>query len=120
MAEDNELNAEIAGTILEEGGFLVDRVEDGLQCVEKIRQMPVGSYDLLLMDIQMPNMEGYEATHAIRGLEDKAKASIPIVAMTANAFEEDRKMALSQGMNAHIAKPMDIGKIEEVLFTILK
>lgn len=120
LAEDNELNAEIAGTILEEGGFLVDRVEDGLQCVEKIRQMPVGSYDLILMDIQMPNMEGYEATHAIRGLEDKAKASIPIVAMTANAFEEDRKMALSQGMNAHIAKPMDIGKIEEVLFTILK
>lgn len=120
LAEDNELNAEIAKTILEESGFIVDHVEDGIQCVAKMEQMPAGSYDLILMDIQMPNMDGYKATHAIRELTDEVKASIPIVAMTANAFEEDKRMALSKGMNAHIAKPIDIEKIEEVLFSILK
>ncbi len=120
LAEDNELNAEIATTILEESEMLVDHVEDGIQCVAKIEQSPAAAYDLILMDIQMPNMDGYKATQAIRALNDDTKSSIPIVAMTANAFEEDKKLALSKGMNAHIAKPMDIEKIEEVLYSILK
>ena len=119
LAEDNELNAEIAVTILEDMGLKVDRVEDGIQCVSRIEEMPAGSYDLILMDIQMPNMDGYKATETIRRLSDKAKAGIPIVAMTANAFEEDRKMAFSKGMNEHIAKPIDVKKVEEILFSIL-
>ena len=82
--------------------------------------MPAGSYDLILMDIQMPGMDGYKATEAIRRLQDKAKANILIVAMTANAFEEDKKMALSKGMNGHIAKPIDVEKMEETLVSILE
>ena len=120
LAEDNELNAEIAITILEEMGLKIDRVEDGIQCVSKIEQMPAGSFDLILMDIQMPNMDGYKATQAIRGLSDSRKAAIPIVAMTANAFEEDKKKAFAKGMNGHIAKPIDVEKVEEVLLSILK
>ena len=120
MAEDNELNAEIATTILEDMGINVERVEDGIQCVNKIEQMPAGSYDLILMDIQMPHMDGYKATEIIRGLQDKEKSDIPIVAMTANAFEEDRKAAFDKGMNEHIAKPIDVKKVEEVLLSILK
>ena len=120
LAEDNDLNAEIAVTILEEMGLKIDRVGDGIQCVGQMEQMPAGTYDLILMDIQMPNMDGYKATEAIRGLSDKQKAGIPIVAMTANAFEEDKKMALSKGMNGHIAKPIDVEKMEEVLISILK
>ena len=81
--------------------------------------MPAGSYDLILMDIQMPGMDGYKATEAIRRLTDKDKANIPIVAMTANAFEEDKKMAFSKGMNGHIAKPVDVKKVEKVLLSIL-
>ena len=120
LAEDNDLNAEIAMTILEDMGFEVDRVVDGIQCVDKIEQEPAGSYDLILMDIQMPNMDGYKATQAIRRLSDKAKSGIPIIAMTANAFEEDRRKAMDRGMNGHIAKPIAVGKIEEVLISILK
>lgn len=120
LAEDNELNAEIAITILKEMGLEVERVEDGIQCVSRMEQMPAGSYDLILMDIQMPGMDGYKATGAIRRLADKEKANIPIVAMTANAFEEDRKMALSKGMNGHIAKPIDVEKMEETLASILE
>ncbi len=120
LAEDNELNAEIAITILEEMGLKVDHVEDGIQCVSRIERVPAGSYDLILMDIQMPHMDGYKATEAIRRLDDKNKANIPIVAMTANAFDEDKKTALSKGMNAHIAKPIDVEKVEEVLLSILK
>lgn len=119
LAEDNELNAEIAITILEEMGLKVDRVEDGIQCVSRIEQESADSYELILMDIQMPGMDGYKATEAIRRLPDKAKANIPIVAMTANAFEEDKKMALSKGMNAHIAKPIDVEKVEKILLSIL-
>ena len=120
LAEDNDLNAEIAITILEEMGLKVDRVEDGIQCVSKMEQMPENCYDLILMDIQMPNMNGYKATEAIRRLANKNKANIPIIAMTANAFDEDKKIALSKGMNAHITKPIDVEKVEEVLFDILK
>ena len=88
LAEDNELNAEIAIAILEETGLIIDRVEDGIQCVNRIEQMPAGTYDMILMDIQMPNMDGYKANQCIRRLDDKKKAEIPIIAMTANAFAE--------------------------------
>lgn len=120
LAEDNGLNAEIAITILNEMGIKVDRVEDGIQCVSKVEQKPADTYDLVLMDIQMPNMDGYKATEAIRALSDKKKAEIPIIAMTANAFEEDKKEALSKGMNGHIAKPIDVKKVEEVLLSVLR
>ena len=120
LAEDNDLNAEIAQFILEDMGLMVDRVEDGVQCVSRIEQKPAGTYDLILMDIQMPNMDGYRATEMIRGLSDKSKATIPIIAMTANAFEEDRKKALAKGMNGHIAKPVDIEKMREILQNTFK
>lgn len=120
LAEDNDLNAEIAATILEDMGLIVERVEDGIKCVAKIEQEPAGSFDLILMDIQMPNMNGYKATQAIRRLADQKKADIPIIAMTANAFEEDRKEALHRGMNGHIGKPINIDKVEELIFSILE
>ena len=101
-------------------GLVVDRVEDGIQCVHRIEQSPAGTYDLILMDIQMPNMDGYKATQAIRRLADKEKSGIPIIAMTANAFEEDRKKALEKGMNEHIAKPVDIEKMRKTLQNIFK
>ena len=107
LAEDNDLNAEIAMTLLEEAGLKVDRAADGIQCVSRIEKEPAGTYALILMDIQMPNMDGYKATETIRQLPDPKKAAIPIIAMTANAFEEDRKMALAKGMNGYIAKPID-------------
>ena len=120
LAEDNDLNAEIAEFILEDMGLMIDRVEDGVQCVARIEQKPAGTYDLILMDIQMPNMDGYKATEVIRGLSDKSKANIPIIAMTANAFEEDRKKALAKGMNGHIAKPVDIEKMRKILQNTFK
>ena len=104
LAEDNNLNAEIAVAVLEKTGLVIDRVEDGIQCVSRIEQLPSETYDLILMDIQMPNMDGYKATQCIRHLNDKKKAEIPIIAMTANAFEEDKKRAIDAGMNGHIAK----------------
>ena len=119
LAEDNDLNAEIAIAVLEETGLIIERVEDGIQCVNRIEQMPSGTYDLILMDIQMPNMDGYKATQCIRRLDDKKKSEIPIIAMTANAFEEDKKMAFDAGMNGHIAKPIDIEKLEEVILSVL-
>ena len=115
LAEDNELNAEITTTILENEGLLIDRVEDGVQCVDKMDQMPVGTYDLILMDIQMPNMDGYQATKLIRQFADKEKANIPIIAMTANAFEEDKRNALAAGMNGHMAKPVHVDKLLLIL-----
>lgn len=120
LAEDNDLNAEIAEFILEDMGLMVDRVEDGVQCVARIEQKPAGTYDLILMDIQMPNMDGYKATQAIRRLADKEKSGIPIIVMTANAFEEDRKKALEKGMNGHIAKPVDIEKMRKILQNTFK
>ena len=120
LAEDNDLNAEIAEFILEDMGLVVDRVEDGIRCVARMEQEPAGTYDLILMDIQMPHMDGYKATQAIRRLADQKKADIPIIAMTANAFEEDRKKALAKGMNGHIAKPVDIEKMKEILQNTFK
>ena len=120
LAEDNDINAEIATLILEEMGFAVDRVEDGIICVNKLEKEPAGTYDLILMDIQMPNMDGYKAAKMIRHLPNAAKAHIPIVAMTANAFAEDRKKAFEAGTNGHIAKPIDASKIKETLAQILK
>ena len=119
LAEDNDLNAEIALFILQNMGLEVERVEDGAQCVSRLKEQPAGTYDLIFMDVQMPKMDGYEATQAIRALDDKEKAAIPIVAMTANAFAEDRERALAAGMNGHIAKPIDVKKLERVLVKLL-
>ena len=115
LVEDNELNREIAVAILKGAGFAVDIAEDGEVAVQKMEQAPAGQYDLVLMDIQMPNMDGYEATRHIRAMADTRKATVPIFAMTANAFEEDRQNALNAGMNGHIAKPLDIPHLLRVL-----
>ena len=120
LVEDNALNREIAMEILKEEGFLVDTAEDGVEAVEKMEQSAPGQYDLILMDIQMPRMDGYEATRRIRALPDPQKAGIPIFAMTANAFEEDRQNALNACMNGHIAKPLDIPHLMKVLEEALK
>ena len=119
LAEDNDLNAEIAQTILERAGLFVDRVKNGIECVNKVIENPVGTYDVILMDIQMPKMDGYKAACEIRNLQDKAKACIPIVAITANAFEEDKKKAIDAGMDGHIAKPINIEDLFVVLTDIL-
>ena len=117
LAEDNDLNAEIAITLLEEEGLLVDRAVDGVQCFEKIKKYPEKYYSLILMDIQMPRLDGYQATEKIRKLQDEEKAGIPIIAMTANAFSEDKTKALSVGMNEHVAKPIDM---DILITTMLK
>ena len=119
LAEDNDLNAEIAQEILTSVGFLVERAEDGSVCVDKVVSADAGYYDLILMDIQMPNMDGYQATMAIRELTDEAKANIPILAMTANAFEEDKRKAFNSGMNGHIAKPIDVSELFRELSKVL-
>ena len=119
LVEDNEMNREIATEILEEYGFVIDTAEDGTIAVEKMEKAQPGQYDLILMDIQMPLMDGYEATRRIRAMPDAAIAGIPIVAMTANAFEEDRQLAFAAGMNEHIAKPIDIPKLMKTLADIL-
>lgn len=119
LAEDNKLNAEITTTILSEMGFEVKAVEDGILCVNEIQHQPANTYDLILMDIQMPNMDGYKATHCIRRLFQPEKANIPIIAMSANAFEEDKKKAFDVKMNDYITKPIDFQKMEEVLKNIL-
>jgi CheY-like chemotaxis protein/two-component sensor histidine kinase len=115
LVEDNEMNQMIADMILRESGFDVEIAADGIEAVEMMKAAPAGHFDIALMDIQMPRMDGYEATRQIRSLEDPEKANIPIVAVTANAFEEDANMALSVGMNGHLAKPYDIPKILETL-----
>ena len=111
LVEDNELNREIATALLEEIGISVDSVEDGTDAVERMNEVEDERYELIFMDIQMPKMDGYMTTREIRTLKNNRKANIPIVAMTANAFEEDKKMAFKAGMNAHIAKPIDIKTI---------
>ncbi len=120
LAEDNDLNAEIAEAILEYAGLKIDRVEDGIQCVNRIMEMPAGTYDMILMDIQMPKMDGYKATQAIRHLPDRDKAYMPIIAMTANAFEEDKRDAIAAGMDGHIAKPIQIDKLLSMLAEIMR
>ena len=120
LAEDNDLNAEIAEAILERAGLKTERVEDGIQCVNKITKMPAGTYDMILMDIQMPKMDGYKATQEIRNLPDKDKACIPIIAMTANAFEEDKRDAIAAGMNGHIAKPIQVDKLLSILSEVIR
>lgn len=119
LVEDNELNREIAHDILEEYGFVIETAEDGDIAVDMVKNAALGYYHLILMDIQMPRMDGYEATRQIRRLDDRDLANIPIVAMTANAFEEDVQNALDAGMNAHIAKPIDIPKLLATLQQIL-
>ena len=119
LVEDNELNQEIATAILEESGFLVETAEDGQQAVDMVTQSQPGWYQLVLMDVQMPVMNGYEATRQIRQLEDPKLAGIPILAMTANAFEEDKQEALRSGMNGHISKPINISKLLETLTAML-
>ena len=120
LAEDNDLNAEIAEAILEHAGLKIERVEDGIQCVNRIMETPAGTYDMILMDIQMPKMNGYKATQAIRRLPDQDKACIPIIAMTANAFEEDKRDAFAAGMNGHIAKPIQVDKLLSILADIIR
>ena len=120
LAEDNDLNAEIAAVILERAGLKVERVEDGLQCISRITEMPAGTYDVILMDIQMPKMDGYKATQTIRNLSDQEKACIPIIAMTANAFEEDKRAAIAAGMNGHIAKPIQVDKLLSILAEMIR
>ena len=120
LAEDNDLNTEIAEAILERAGLKTERVENGIQCVKRIMEMPTGTYDMILMDIQMPQMDGYKATQAIRNLPDKDKACIPIIAMTANAFEEDKREAIAAGMNAHIAKPIQVDKLLSMLAEVIR
>ena len=119
LVEDNELNQEIAVEILQGAGFVVEVADDGEAAVERMEQSAPGQYDLILMDIQMPIMNGYEATEKIRALGDPRVAGIPIIAMTANAFDEDRRAALEAGMNGHIAKPIDIPKLMELLQDLL-
>jgi CheY-like chemotaxis protein len=119
LVEDIEINQIIAVTILRESGIEVDVASDGVEAVEIVSQAPAGTYDIILMDIQMPLMDGYEATRRIRALDDPGKSGIPIVAVTANAFEEDRQLALEAGMNGHVAKPYDIAQILQVLGELL-
>ena len=115
LVEDNEMNREIAEEILTENGLVVDTANDGDIAVDKVRRAPPGAYNLILMDVQMPRMNGYDATKAIRKLEDPQKSKVPIIAMTANAFEEDKKNALAAGMNGHLAKPIDVQKLIQTL-----
>ena len=119
LAEDNELNREIAAELLGEAGLEVECAGDGREALDMVSRSAPGYYDLVLMDIQMPNMDGYEATRAIRGLADPALAQIPIIAMTANAFEEDKRRALEAGMNGHLAKPIDTARMLELLRKML-
>ena len=119
LAEDNQLNQILAENILTNVGLEVEITNDGTEAVEKMISAPAGYYDIILMGIQMPKMDGYEATHQIRALEDKEKANIPIVAVTANAFEEDRQLALNAGMSGHLAKPYDVPAIMKTLKELL-
>ena len=119
LAEDNDLNAEIVVTILEESGLTVERTADGELCIEALKAHPAGYYDAILMDIQMPNMDGYQATKIIRNLSGNYR-TIPIIAMTANAFDEDRQKALSVGMDAHLAKPVDVKRLFGTLRKVIR
>lgn len=119
IAEDNDLNAEIAEEILKDVGFLVERAEDGRICYDMLRKASTGYYSLILMDIQMPNMNGLQATEAIRAMDDYKKASIPILAMTANAFAEDRRRTAEVGMNGHVAKPIVVKDLMQAISNVI-
>lgn len=120
VAEDNELNLEIIQTILEEYQIQVDSVENGRLAVKRMMEVPEDTYDLILMDIMMPEMNGLEAAEAIRKLNRKDCREMPIIAMSANAFEEDVKKSMASGMNEHLSKPLNIGKLQKVLIKYLK
>ena len=113
--EDNPLNEEIARTILTDHGFVIDSAFNGEEAVSKIKDLDSNDYDLVLMDIQMPGMDGYETARTIRKLHDPHLANLPIIAMTANAFEEDRKAALDAGMNGYLAKPVDVDQLLDII-----
>jgi len=119
LVEDNELNREIAQVILEEAGFLIEVAPDGTDAVSMVEQSEEGYYNAVLMDVQMPVMNGYEATKAIRAMHREDVKTLPIIAMTANAMEDDKEAALKSGMNAHIAKPLDISLLMSVLHKYL-
>ena len=120
LVEDNELNQEIAVAILEEAGFFVELASNGQIAVDKVVNSQAGHYDVILMDIKMPVMDGYEATRQIRSLADPSLAGIPIIAMTADAFAEDKAAAIEAGMNEHIAKPIDVAKLFDALRKVLE
>ena len=120
LVEDNELNQEIAQTILEDVGFSVETANDGAAAVRKMEQAVPGQYDMILMDIQMPIMNGYEAAKRIRVLKDPILASIPIVAMTANAFEEDREKSFEAGMDGHLTKPVSLESLMDMIHKVIK
>ena len=120
LVEDNMINMEITNMILTQAGFIVDTAEDGKEAVDKVSEAEAGYYDLVLMDIQMPVMDGYTATRAIRGLEDNEKSKVPIVAMTANAFKEDKEAAVESGMQEHIAKPIDVEVMLKTINQVLR
>lgn len=120
LVDDNEMNREIGAELLEECGALVKTADDGSSALETIQNSAPGDFDLILMDVQMPIMNGYDATKAIRALDNTALSSIPIIAMTANAFKEDRDMALQSGMNANIAKPIDIENVTKTINSIVR
>ena len=111
LVEDNELNREIATELLKSVGFILDEAENGSQAVQMVNDSPAGYYKVILMDVMMPVMNGYESTKKIRSLEDKAKANVPIIAMTANAFEEDKNQAIECGMDKFVSKPFDINDL---------
>lgn len=120
LAEDIDINAMIATKLLSGKGFVVERARDGVECVNMLLKAEEGYYDLVLMDIQMPNMDGYEAAQSIRAFSDQEKSSIPILAMTANAFKEDCDKAAEAGMNGHIAKPLDAAKMFRTIAEALR
>ena len=120
VVEDNELNAEIAQCLLEERDFEVECVCDGAQAVERIRTMPPGTYDVILMDIMMPVMDGLEATRLIRSMDREDCHTIPIIAMSANAFDDDLKKSVECGMNGHLSKPVEVDKLYRVLYESLR
>ena len=120
VVEDNELNAEIAQCLLEERDFTVECVYDGSQAVERIRSTPPGTYDVILMDIMMPVMDGLDATRAIRAMDREDCKTIPIIAMSANAFDDDLKKSVACGMNGHLSKPVEVEKLYQVLHQVLQ
>lgn len=120
LVEDNEINCEIAKALLTEEGFVVETVSDGDLAVEAVKNAGAGYFDFVLMDIQMPRMNGYEATIAIRSLKDKHLANIPIIALSANTYAEDHKMSVQSGMDAHASKPLDMDKLKETIKSVLE